>query len=149
MLNRISMRAMGGFYMQEETTRQSYWKEVMMILMVLVSGFLLSFIGFGILWSGIAWHYQMLMFFPFLVLSWIFSRWRKGASDACVSLFLGAAPVGILMTQFRDTNGSHLMPILVVLTWILGILGGYFLGKISLDTQSKPTNDITSSEHER
>ena len=135
--------------MQEETTRQSHWKEVMMILMVLVSGFLLSFIGFGILWSGIAWHYQMLMFFPFLGLSWIVFRWRKGALDACVSLCLGAAPVGILMTQFRDTNGSHLMPILVVLTWILGVLGGYFLGKISLDAQSKSTNDIASSEHER
>ncbi len=60
-------------------------------------------------------------------------------------IFIGAAPLGILISQFRDTNGSHLMPILVVFSWIIGILAGYYWGKLSQATESESSEDIASS----
>jgi|GEM_PF-3283379 len=123
---------------------QSNWKIILVILSALVGGFLLSFIGFGVLWSGAPWHFQLLMAFPFLLLSFIVFHWGKGAIDNCILILLGAAPLGMLMTQFRDTNGSHLMPILVVFSWILGIISGYFLGKLLPCSRAESFEDISS-----
>lgn len=131
--------------MKEESNHRRHWKKIGVALLAMIGGFLLSFIGFGVLWSGISWHYQMLMFFPFLLLSYAVSRWSARAIDACIFTLCGTAPLGILMTQFRDTNDSHLMPILVVLSWLLGIISGYFLTKILPVPQSESSKDIPSS----
>ena len=131
--------------MKEESNHRSNWKAMLIILAALIGGFLLSFLGFGLLWSGIAWHVQLIMILPFLLLSYGVFRWSKGSTGSCAFILIGAAPLGILISQFRDTNGSHLMPVLVVFSWIIGILAGYYWGKLSRSTQSKPSEIDTSS----
>ena len=132
--------------MKEESDHRSNWKAMLINLAALIGGFLLSFLGFGLLWSGIPWHVQLIMILPFLLLSYAVFRWSKGSIGSCAFIFVGAAPLGILISQFRDTNGSHLMPILVVFSWIIGILAGYYWGKISRDTHSESSEDSASSQ---
>lgn len=127
--------------MKEESSNRSSWKVMFIILAALIGGFLLSFFGYGLLWSGIPWHLQLIMILPFLILSYGMFRWSKGSIGSCAFIFIGAAPLGILISQFRDTNGSHLMPILVVSSWVIGILAGYYWGKLSRDTQPKLSED--------
>ena len=131
--------------MKEESDHRKNWKKILVFLLALAGGFLLSFVGFGVLWSGIPWHYQLIMFFPFLLLSFAISRWNKGTVGGCIFILCGAAPLGILITQFKDSNDSHLMPILIVLGWLIGITSGYFLAKISLGSRSESSEDIASS----
>ena len=131
--------------MKEESNHRSNWKAMLIILVALIGGFLLSFLGYGLLWSGIAWHFQLIMLLPFLLLSYAVFRWSKGSTGSCAFILIGAAPLGILISQFRDTNGSHLMPILVVFSWIIGILAGYYWGKLSRAAESKSAEDIASS----
>lgn len=127
--------------MKQTSNHRGNWKKVLVIVSALIGGFLLSFIGFGVLWSGISWHYQLIMFLPFLLLSFVLTRWGKGTLDSCIFILCGAAPLGILITQFRDNNDSHLLPILMVSSWLIGIISGYFLAKISPDSRSKSLED--------
>ena len=106
------------------------WKKAFLILLALIGGLVLSFLGFGLLWSGVAWHVQMIMVIPFLLLSYALCRWDKGAVDSCILIASGATPIALLMTQFRDTQGSHLMSVLVTLSWFIGILSGYYGNKM-------------------
>ncbi len=131
--------------MKEESNHRSNWKAVSISVAALIGGFLLSFLGFGLLWSGIAWHVQLIMILPFLFLSYAVFRWSNGTMMSCAFIFIGAAPLGMLIAQFRDTNGSHLMPILIVLSWIIGILAGYYWGKLSRGAQSKSSETNASS----
>ncbi|PTQ80038.1 lysophosphatidic acid receptor [Nitrosomonas ureae] len=117
--------------MKKEPPTRNFWHSIFIIFCALVSGFLLSFISFGLLWSGISWHIQLIMTLPFLLLSCAVYRWSKGALGSCAFIVVGAAPMGVLISQFRDTNDSHLMPVLVVLSWILGVLAGCYLGYLS------------------
>jgi hypothetical protein len=125
--------------MKAVSNHRNNWEKALIVLLALIGGFLLSFIGFGALWSGISWNYQLLMFLPFLLLSFALTRWNKGRLDSCILIISGAAPLGTLIAQFRDNNDSHLMPILVVLSWLIGIISGYFLEKI---TGSNSSEDI-------
>jgi len=127
---------------KEKPIQQSGWKKAGIVLLALVGGFLLSFLGFGLLWSGIPWHFQLLMFFPFLLLAWAISRWNDGTVDGCISILLGAAPLGILITRFRDNNDSHLMPVLMVVSWLIGVAAGYFLAKISMYSNLEPSEKV-------
>ncbi len=131
--------------MKEESNHRISWKAILIILVALIGGFLLSFLGFGLLWSGIPWHVQLIMILPFLLLSHAVFRWSKGSIGSCAFILIGTAPLGILISQFRDTNGSHLMPILVVFSWIIGIFAGYYWGKLSQTTESQSSEDIASS----
>lgn len=131
--------------MKEESNHRSNWKAMLIILVALIGGFLLSFLGYGLLWSGITWHFQLIMLLPFLLLSYAVFLWSKGSTGPFAFILIGAAPLGILISQFRDTNGSHLMPILVVFSWIIGILAGYYWGKLSRAAESKSAEDIASS----
>ncbi|MBY0498501.1 MAG: lysophosphatidic acid receptor [Nitrosomonas sp.] len=132
--------------MKKELHTRNFWHDIFIIFCALVSGFLLSFIGFGLLWSGISWPIQLIMALPFLLLSYAVYRWSKGALGICAFIAVGAAPLGVLISRFRDTNDSHLMPALVVLSWILGVLAGCYLGYLSRSAQMKPTQRITLSE---
>lgn len=114
----------------QQQNRRSGWKTVLIALSALLGGFLLSFLTIVILWSGIPWLIQMIMFLPFLLLSFAIFKWSNESLLLCAFIVLGAAPLGILMVQFRDTNGSHLLPVMVVLSWIIGILAGCYLGKL-------------------
>ncbi len=131
--------------MKQASSHRSNWKKILVVVSALIGGFLLSFIGFGVLWSGISWHYQLIMFLPFLLLSFALTRWGKGALDSCFFILCGAAPLGILITQFRDNNDSHLLPILMVSSWLIGIISGYYLAKISPGSQSESLEDNASS----
>ncbi len=131
--------------MQEKSNTHNIGHNIFIVLCALVSGFLLSFLGFGLLWSGISWYMQLVMTLPFLSLSYAVYRWSKGALGICGFILLGAAPLGILITRFRDTNDSHLMPSLVVLSWVLGMLAGCYLGYLR-STQMEPTKRVTGSK---
>lgn len=95
-----------------------------MIVFALFGGFILSFLGIGALWVGLSWQYQMLMFFPFLMLAFGIKRFGGNV----VHILIGALPVASILVQFRDKQNSHLMPILIVITWLLGMLLGHYLG---------------------
>jgi len=123
--------------MKKESNQRSNWKEMLIILLALVGGFLLSFLGFGLLWSGISWPMQLIMTLPFFLLSYGLYRWSGNATLSCVFITIGAAPLGLLITRFRDTNDSHLLPILIVSGWIIGILAGFYFGKLSQKPQRK------------
>lgn len=90
-------------------------------------GFALSFLGMGTLWIGAAWHYQALMFLPFLLLAFAITRSGEPGDKLFMVVIYGAAPIGLLITQFRDSNDSHLMPILMVCAWLAGVLAGHCL----------------------
>lgn len=134
--------------LEQQANSRNGWKILLIIFCALVGGFLLSFMGFGILWSGIPWIIQIFMFLPFMLLSYAVFRWSNGSLSICVFILFGAAPLGVLMTQFRDTNGSHLMPTLMVLSWIIGILAGCYLGKLfhSLPTAVPAKNTVSSND---
>jgi hypothetical protein len=117
--------------MKMESNHRSNWKEMLTILIALAGGFLLSFLGFGLLWSGISWPIQLIMILPFFLLSYGLFRWSNNATLSCAFVFIGAAPLGLLITRFRDTNDSHLLPILIVCGWALGILASFYFAKLS------------------
>lgn len=102
------------------------WKQPLVLGVALVGGFALSFVGFGILWAGTPWPYQFLMAFPFLLLSFGIACFK---SHGPWLILAGAAPVGALLVQFRDKGDSHLMPILLVGSWVIGTLIGSYLGR--------------------
>lgn len=90
--------------------------------MGVVGGFAFSFAGVGLLWIGLPWAYQALMFLPFLLLA--FALAKAGGASIPISIVYGALPLAMVMLMFRDRNDSHLMPVLVVACWLAGILGG-------------------------
>jgi hypothetical protein len=118
------------------------WKTLASWVFAVGGGFILSFIGLGVLWIGTPWHYQALMFFPFLLLSFSVTRIRNARDNVFLLVLYGAMPIGALMVMFRDKNNSHLMPILMVCTWVAGILLGHYLaGKSSRkETQAGKVN---------
>lgn len=102
-------------------------KESLRTLLAAAGGFGLSFLGLGTLWVGAAWHYQALMFLPFCLLAFAITRSGNPPDKAFMGVIYGAAPLGLLITQFRDSQDSHLMPILMASAWLAGILAGHHL----------------------
>jgi hypothetical protein len=132
--------------MQNGLDQRNTWKNLLIWISALGGGFLLSFLGFGLLWSGISWAVQMVLALLFFTaLSYGLSRWSQGAIVPEILLVTGALPLGLLMMQFRDTSGSHLLPVLVVLSWLLGIAAGYFWGKWSQAAEARVSQDNVSS----
>lgn len=131
--------------MKMKSNHRSNWKEMLTILSALVGGFLLSFLGFGLLWSGIPWHIQLIMILPFFLLSYVLYRWSNNVTMSCIFIFIGAAPLGLLITRFRDTNDSHLLPVLVVSGWIFGILAGFYFRKLTQKSPTDSSNNIAPS----
>ncbi len=114
----------------QQTNRRSGWKTTFMAFCALIGGFLLSFLALVALWSGIPWIVQIAIFLPFLLFSYTVFEWTNESWIICALILVGAMPLGILMMQFRDTNGSHLLPTLMVMSWIIGISAGCYLGKL-------------------
>lgn len=101
----------------------SNWKQVIVLVAALVGGFVLSFVGFGVLWAGARWTYQLLMFFPFLLFTFAIKRLGGHA----LLILIGAIPIAAILVQARDKDDSHLMSILLVVAWAMGILLGDYL----------------------
>jgi hypothetical protein len=98
----------------------------------LLVGFLLSFLAMGLLWVAMAWQVQALMVLAFAAVAYRFSR-RSGSPRRMAQwMLVGAAPLGLLFVQFRDREGSHLLPIAMVALWALGTAAGAVLGARSL-----------------
>lgn len=109
-------------------TNKSNSSDIVRTTLALIGGAVLSFLAFGVLWIGTPWPYQALMGVPFFLLAFAL-MWNASAEvrrQVLWLLFTGAAPLGALMTRFRDANDSHLKPILVVCAWACGILAAYF-----------------------
>ena len=99
-------------------------------VLAVAGGAVLSFLAFGVLWVGTAWHLQVLMAIPFFLLTWLLVRGAPDAANNLLAFVLcGAGPLGLLMTKFRDKNDSHLFPILIVCSWVAGAALGWFLAK--------------------
>lgn len=129
----------------QQPIQHSGWKKIQIGFCALIGGFLLSFLGFGILLSGISWIVQLLMFLPFMLFSYVIFRWSNGSLVICAVIMLSIVPLGTLMTQLRDTNGSHLMPTLMVASWVIGILAGCFWGKIAHGSQVQQARAISTT----
>ena len=98
-------------------------------VIALVAGFALSFLGVGLLWIAMAWTVQALMLVPFAVLTFGLARWSGHARQVAGMVVLGMLPLGALLTQFRNREGSHLAPTVVVLAWVAGVALGAWLGR--------------------
>lgn len=100
-------------------------------MLALAGGFGLSFLALGLLWIGTPWPFQALMGVPFFVLTWLLARGAPGSANQLLTFVLtGAAPLGLLITQFRDKNDSHLNSVLIVVCWFAGAaLGRYLVRK--------------------
>lgn len=97
-----------------------------------VAGFALSFISFGVLWIGTPWAAQFLMCIPFFMAAYAITRLQ---ADGRLVL-LGAAPIALLVAQFRDKEGSHALPVLLVCAWAISILLGWRFAR----RQAKPND---------
>lgn len=91
----------------------------------LLAGVLLSFGAFGLLWVGTPWPYQFLMFAPLFLVA--LGAGRFGGS--ALPVLAGVAPMAMLFVRFRDRDGSHLVPVLLVSSWAVAILLGHYLGR--------------------
>jgi len=87
------------------------------------SGFVLSFIAFGVLWIGTPWPAQFLMCIPFFIAAYVITRLKGDGRFVLV----GAAPIALLMVQFRDKDDSHAASILLVCAWVAAIWLGWYL----------------------
>lgn len=115
-------------------------------LLAVGGGFGLSFLGLGSLWAGAAWHFQALMFFPFLLLAFAITRAAPPGDKVFLAVIYGASPIGLLLTMFRDSNDSHLMPILMVCAWLAGVVSGHWLaGKLSRRSVDSGTQATTGN----
>jgi hypothetical protein len=99
-------------------------------LAAVFGGAVLSFLAFGALWVGTPWPLQALAAIPFFALTWLVTRGVPAASGRLlVFVLIGAAPLGSMITRFRDKNDSHLKPVLIVCSWAAGAALGRFLNR--------------------
>lgn len=124
-----------------EDAPRTQWKPMVLGLAAIAGGFALSFLGFGLLWVGTPWAYQLLMGLPFLALSFAVTRAGSPGNQGWMLIVCGAMPLGMVIPMFRDKNDSHAMSILIVCGWAAGIAAGYYLGKRG---QPEPSRDLSS-----
>lgn len=104
----------------------------MRIGLALALGFGLSVIALGLLWVGTPWPLQALMGLAFAAAAWGLSRGAASrdpgqALGPALALLCGAAPIGLVLVQFRTPDGSHGSSIAVVLAWVAGTAAGAWL----------------------
>lgn len=106
-------------------------KPGLIIFLGVVGGFAASFLGLGLLWVGLKTPVQMCASILFFFLSFLVTKFLKNKITGFAAPVCGAAPIASLLVQFRDKEGSHLSPILVVATWGLAAFLGAWLGEKS------------------
>lgn len=87
----------------------------MTIALGILLGFTLSFLSFGILWTGINQWAQSVVTILFFILCYLLSRRVK---NAMLGMMIGAAPAGGIIMLFRDKNDSHLLGVSIVASWV-------------------------------
>lgn len=97
------------------------------VVLAVVLAFVLSVLGFGLLALAMSWTVQLAMLVPFALAAYGLGRRTRAARQVAWSMLGGAAPLGLLFVQFRNAEGSHLMPVLVVLAWAAGTVLGAWL----------------------
>jgi hypothetical protein len=107
-------------------------------LAAIAAGFVLSFGAMGLFWVAMAWPVQALVVLPFGAVAWVLARWSGNPRRAALLVLLGAAPLGLLFTLFRDREGSHLMPVLMVVLWVLGVVAGASIAASQGDEPAGP-----------
>lgn len=99
----------------------------MFALIGIIIGFALSFLSFGILWSGINQWAQAAPPLLFFIAGYFLA---KKSVNALLHLYIGAAPLAGILVMFRDKEGSHALGIAIVLSWaIAAALGVKLSGK--------------------
>jgi hypothetical protein len=102
-------------------------RQGLFLILGIAGSFAVSFLGLGLLWIGLPFPVQAVISLVFLLLAYGLGRFLKNIGTT-LTTFAGAAPIGLLITQFRDQNDSHLKPVLLVLGWALGMFLGAWLG---------------------
>lgn len=93
--------------------------------LALALGFGLSFVALGLLWVGTPWPLQALLGLAFAAAAWVLCRAGSGRTlEPALALVAGAAPIGLVLVQFRTPDGSHASSIAVVLAWVAGTAAG-------------------------
>lgn len=100
-----------------------------LVLLSVIGGFALSFLGLGLLWIGIPFPVQFAHAALFFLLTYTISKTIKNPNSVSVAVIAGATPIASLFVRFRNNEDSHLFPILIVLSWLLGTLLGAVLSK--------------------
>jgi hypothetical protein len=111
-------------------------REAWLALVAVAAGFALSFLAMGLFWIAMAWPVQALVVLPFGATAWALARWSGNPRRSALLLLVGATPLGLLFTLFRDRDGSHLLPVLMVVLWGLGTLAGASLAAGRPDDQA-------------
>lgn len=99
------------------------------LVLGLAGGALLSFLLLGLLWIGQPVYLQALAGISlFCLVGFGVGFGSRRFLAAFLMLMLGAAPLGGVITAFRDPEGSHVKFVGLVLGWIAGALLGAWLG---------------------
>ncbi|MBY0515387.1 MAG: hypothetical protein K2P81_00660 [Bacteriovoracaceae bacterium] len=96
-----------------------------MKMILVFTGALLSFLNLGILWTGVNQWIQSTVALAFFLVSYYVTKNKKSQS---FYMLLGSAPLYLLLVQFRDKNGSHLLGITIIASSTLALLLGKWLG---------------------
>ncbi len=100
----------------------------------LTLGFGLTIVAFGFLWIGQL-RGMWFVFAAFAFSAYVLSE-RAGRMTPLLSMAIGAAPLSLLMVQFRDANDSHLMSVATTIGWYASIV----LGALAAD---RPRTSLT------
>lgn len=103
-------------------------KNNLLIALGLIGGFALSFLGVGLLWVGLKTPIQCTNAILFFLLSYLLTKFLKKSNIVFGIIVAGAAPLASILVRFRDSEGSHLMPFLVVTSWAAGTFLGSKIG---------------------
>jgi hypothetical protein len=94
----------------------------MVELFAIVGGFLLSFAALGMLWIGQPLG-NIFVVAGYVLLAYVASHFREPKRAALTSA-VGAMPIAMMVVQFRDNVGSHLLPMVLAGSWFAGIALG-------------------------
>jgi hypothetical protein len=92
--------------------------KLILILAILLGG-VLSFLSIGLIWTGINQWSQAVITLLFFGLSFFASKKTQFDPRVLGAILIGAAPLGGIVTLFRDKNNSHLLGFAIVASWII------------------------------
>ncbi|MBL8514007.1 MAG: hypothetical protein JNJ55_08435 [Betaproteobacteria bacterium] len=101
-------------------------KQTLALGLALVASFLLIFTGFGFFWVGLP-GACLLLAGAYAVVAFAAAR-VSTMMAALVATGLGLLPLAGIIVRFRDSSGSHLLPLAILSVWCGAALWGAWLG---------------------
>jgi hypothetical protein len=97
-------------------------------LLAPLAGFVLSFVALGFFWVGIP-AACIGLTVGFALVAMLAAR-ASGLWRGVLLTLVGAVPMASMLVRFRDNEGSHLLPIALVLLWCGAALWGGWVGAL-------------------